>query len=577
MPGIYLLLAVLIAAPAADSHASRPTVTGAMRKWSPVVLSFQGPETGETAVPNPFTDYRLTVRFTHKEEVFAVPGYYAADGNSAESGAESGSVWRVKFAPDEVGVWNYVAEFQTGPNIAIADMQEKGQPAAFDGATGSFEVGPPDPNAPGYEAKGILRSMRSRYPQFAETGEYFIKGGVDSPENMLAFADFDGTTPTHRFEPHAGDWREGNPSWRGGKGKNLIGALNYLASKEINSVYFLTMNVIGDGKDVWPWTEDTERYRFDCSKLDQWEVVFSHMDRLGLMLHVVHQEQENDQLLDGGELGPERKLYYRELIARFAHHPALVWNLGEENTNTDGQLKAFSAYVHDLDPYGHPIVVHTYPGAYEKIYGPLLGYPYFDGASLQIADMTDTHDVTLKWVTESTKAGKPWMVCLDEIGPPSIGVKPDSEDPEHAGVSRFALWGNLMAGGAGCEWFFQSDIRSEDWRSREKMWDLTRVALTFFHRDIPFAEMEPRDDFVQGGESWCLAKPGEVYAVYTAKPAECRIDLPPGAYTVSWYDPRAGGSLQEGKPLSGGASRELGLPPSDADRDWVAVIRKSES
>jgi len=30
--------------------------------------------------------------------------------------------------------------------------------------------------------------------------------------------------------------------------------------------------------------------------------------------------QENDQLLDGGELGNERKLYYRELIARFSHH-----------------------------------------------------------------------------------------------------------------------------------------------------------------------------------------------------------------------------------------------------------------
>lgn len=48
------------------------------------------------------------------------------------------------------------------------------------------------------------------------------------------------------------------------------------------------------------------------------------MDKLGLMLHVVTQETENDRLLDGGEPGFERKLYYRELIARFAHHPALV-------------------------------------------------------------------------------------------------------------------------------------------------------------------------------------------------------------------------------------------------------------
>ena len=33
---------------------------------------------------------------------------------------------------------------------------------------------------------------------------------------------------------------------------------------------------------------------------------------------------------DNGDLGPQRKLYYRELIARFGHHLALNWNLGEE-------------------------------------------------------------------------------------------------------------------------------------------------------------------------------------------------------------------------------------------------------
>ena len=38
--------------------------------------------------------------------------------------------------------------------------------------------------------------------------------------------------------------------------------------------------------------------------------------------------------LDGGQLGPERKLYCRELIARFAHELAINWNIGEENTQS---------------------------------------------------------------------------------------------------------------------------------------------------------------------------------------------------------------------------------------------------
>ena len=51
----------------------------------------------------------------------------------------------------------------------------------------------------------------------------------------------------------------GDTDWRGGAGRNIIGALNYLASRGMNSVYFLTMNVTGDGADVWPWTSSGRR------------------------------------------------------------------------------------------------------------------------------------------------------------------------------------------------------------------------------------------------------------------------------------------------------------------------------
>ncbi|MEZ5397229.1 MAG: hypothetical protein R2724_31240 [Bryobacterales bacterium] len=34
----------------------------------------------------------------------------------------------------------------------------------------------------------------------------------------------------HHYEPHVQDWKPGDPTWQGGKGKGIIGALNYLAS-----------------------------------------------------------------------------------------------------------------------------------------------------------------------------------------------------------------------------------------------------------------------------------------------------------------------------------------------------------
>jgi len=564
--------ALAMVARAAGYRPEVVVISGELKKWHTVTLSFFGPETAEDAAPNPFTDYRLDVIFKCGDGRYLVPGYYAADGNAAESGADSGRIWRVHFVPDREGTWTYRASFRAGPGIAIAD-----DPTAFDSIEGSFTIGPTDKAGRDHRGKGLLRYVGQRYLQFAETGECFLKGGADSPENFLAYHEFDQTPPSHRYDPHAGDWQPGDPTWRGSKGKNIIGALNYLAGKGMNSVYFLTMNVRGDGKDVWPWTSSEERMRFDCSKLDQWEIVFSHMDRKGIMLHVVTQEQENDQLLDGGELGPQRRLYYRELVARFAHHLALVWNLGEENTNTDEQRKAFAEYIRALDPYDHPIAVHTFPGQIAAVYEPLLGWPHLEGPSLQMGKMQRTHEETLKWVGLSAQAGRPWFVCLDEIGPANTGVKPDTDDPHHDDVRRYALWGNLMAGGAGCEWLFgygypNDDLSCEDWRSRDRMWDLTRGALEFFQDHLPFVEMYSADSLVEGEGAWCLAMPGQVYAVYAWPATNLRLRLPQGRFRVYWYNPREGGPLVPGAVVRGPGMADVGKPPSSPDEDWGIVV-----
>lgn len=573
-------------------------ISGELKQWHDVVLTFEGPQASEAGVPNPFRDYRLNVTFTQGEKRVLAPGHFAADGKAAETGAESGNKWRVHFVPDATGEWTYQASFRTGPDIAVSLDPQAGQPAAYDGESGKFTVGPSDKSKPDLRARGLLRYAGQHYLQFAGTGEYFIKGGADSPENFLAYIEFDQTpanaavqptakegearrAPKHRFEPHARDWRAGDPTWQGGKGKNIIGALNYLSGKGMNSVYFLTMNVTGDGDDVWPWTAKEERMRFDCSKLDQWEIVFSHMDRLGLMLHVVTQETENDQLLDGGELGPQRKLYYRELIARFGHHLAITWNLGEENTNTGQQRQDFARFIHDLDPYDHAVVVHTFPGKYDEVYQPLLGFAFLEGPSLQMGKMDQTHTETIKWVERSAAAGRKWMVCLDEIGPADTGVKPDADDFDHDQVRAQALWGNLMGGGAGCEWYFgykfpHNDLNLEDWHSRDHLWELTRYALEFFQEYLPFAEMRPQDELTAAANDYCFAKPGDVYAIYLPDGGTTELKLETGNYTADWFNPRKGGPLQKGgvSSLTGPGVRSIGVPPSEPEKDWVALVRK---
>jgi hypothetical protein len=577
------------------------------QKWDKVVLSFEGPATSEDATVNPFTDYRLNVTFSHKNKTYVVPGYYAADGNPAQTGSDTGNIWRVVFRPDEIGEWTFKASFRTGENIAIDADLEAGAPAAFDGTKGKIQVKPSLASLPDLKARGRLQYVGTKYLQFAETGEFFLKGGADSPENLLGYADFDGTykgsspeardgeaintDQLHKYEPHLQDWKTGDPEWQGGKGKSLIGAMNYLASKGMDSVYFLTMNIDGDGKDVWPYTSYDERYRFDCSKLDQWEIVFDHMEKQSIMLHIVTQETENELLLDNGDTGPQRKLYYRELIARFGHHLAVTWNMGEENgpanftpnAQTVPQQKAMVKFMKENDPYQNFVVIHTHaaPQPRYEIFDQLLGDQNLDGPSVQLGNYRTTHAETLHWTKASKDAGKPWVVCIDEIGPHWRGVDPDDrEDNNQDTIRAEALWGNLMAGGSGAEWYFgyknhNNDLGCEDWRSRDRMWDYTRHGIEFFQKYVPFQEMEPADELVNEG-NYCLTKTGEIYLIYLPYGGYAALDLSAvqGSFYVSWYNPRTGGDMTEADSIVGGTLVDLGSAAIQPEMDWAILVKK---
>ena len=589
----YVLLFALAGAAAGQQKAA---VSGELRRWHRVTITFDGPETSEDAMRNPFRDFRLSVTFMHSGgERHTVPGYFAADGNAAESSAKAGNKWRVQFTPDREGEWRFAASFRQGADVALSTDPAAGQPAAFDGASGSFRVAATNKRMPDFRAKGLLRYIGAHHLRHAGNGEYFLKGGADSPENFLAYDEFDDTfdadagsgsykevgTFIHKYMTHVKDWRPGDPSWKGGKGKGIVGALNYLASKGMNSVYFLTYNLDGgDGRDTWMWTSQDARDRFDCSKLDQWEMVFSHMDKLGIQLHVVTQETENDRRLGGSSgMNSVRRLYYRELVARFAHHLALIWNLGEENNNTDAERKEFAAYIRSLDAYQHPITVHTHNDKAPDFYNGLLGDPNFEATSIQ-GRMQSYYRDAVALRERSAKAGRKWAIFGDEQSTAQVGVMPDADDPGHDIPRIEALWGNLMGGGSGVEWYFGAryphmDINCEDWRSRDRMWDQTRYALDFFRAHLPFWEMSPDSGLASGAEARVLAKPGQVYAVQLPKGGETRLKLEPGNYTVSWFNPRTGGALQTGAAamVKGPGVVSLGPPPAEPDKDWVALVR----
>jgi len=570
-------------------------------KWHKITLDFEGPLHSETDNnPNPFMDYRMEVTFTNGDKSYKVPGYFAADGSAAESSATEGNIWRVHFSPDELGKWEYLVSFRKGEAVAVNDNPLYGQPVpGVDGLSGSFNVVASDKTGIDHRSKGRLEVIGGRYLQFAETGEYFLKAGADAPENLLSYQDFDGDFKVDgindnyvkTWEPHVRDWATGNPTWKKDLGKGLIGALNYLSASGMNAFSFLTMNILGDDKNVYPYTSYDERWHMDVSKLDQWEIVFEHADKLGLFLHVKTQETENQGLLDNGDTGPQRKLYYRELIARFSHHLALNWNLGEENgvwmkkhptpPQTPAQRKAMAKYFADHDPYGHHIVIHN-GQEFDDVLGTEVA---ISGVSIQTnqVDFSRVHTEALKWVNKSKEAGKQWAASVDEPGDAQHSLLTDAEDTLHNDARKNALWGTFMAGAFGIEWYFgydhpHSDLSCEDWRTRDQMWKQSSYALNFFREsNIPFWEMESRDEFTQDEDDYCFIKDGEVYVIYQKKGKTFSIDLKNdlNKYRVRWYNPRNGEFLKKATKISGGKKTDI-KPPYDEGLDWVVLLKSMQ-
>lgn len=493
--------------------------------------------------------------------------------------------WAVRFAADQGGQWNFVASFRKGSQIAVDLNPNAGVPVAFDGAKGTFNVAPRKPDAPGFLKWGRLIHVGQPYLRFVN-GPYWIKGGVDSPENFLGYRGFD-NTPNGRlsYGAHVTDWRTANPVFNTGspdKGKGLIGAINYLGAAGINSVYFMPMNIGGDARDTSPYVNVTnwgggsnDNLHFDISKLNQWEIAFRWMQFRGIQLHFVLNEAElaNQRELDNGTLGVERRLYYRELVARFGHHNALQWNISEEYESfgkgfSAETVLAFARYMETIDPYNHPLAIHQTSDP-DSTYATFLAQGArnpFDVTSFQFAGSDAGRGAQVeKWRKKTAQAGKQMVISLDEIR----STTTSNMDAQR----RDILWPTYLSGGM-LEWYVSNEDQSlEDFRRYEPLWRYTLYARRFMET-LPFVVMAPNDGLltnVSGGQ--VLAQNGKIYGIYLPNGGNGALRVPntSARYEIRWYDPRSGRFVKLTAANQRNGLLPLGAPPTSGD--WAIRVK----
>ncbi len=537
---IVAIFAVVLAACSNPETAIR--IEGEPKVWHVQTLSFEGPMVKEER--STFTDYTLDVAFSHEDgrDIWA-HGFFAASENAASDNYFEGNIWKVNFVPDKAGKWKYVFVLRNGDDIALRPGQALDHAyQSIRAGKGSFQIEETevDLRRDDFRNRGMLQDVNQPYLKFSGTNEPWLKTGAGSPENIFAYADFDGTYDTggtkfpslgenqlHEFQPHVKDWREGDPTWNDGEGKGLIGLMNYYADVGVNSQYMVMMNYQGDGWDVFPYVDPKDPYVFDVSKLAQWQIVFDHMEAKGIAKNVLFTETENEsyfEVVDGVEVGKDfadsRKLYYREMVARFGHSLGLVWNLGEEqgvvgNSGQDPyrqptsveQRRQFAQYIRDLDPYDHAIVSHNWPDGEEEHYGPLLGEQAFSGISLQAHH--SYFEKANEWTQRAKAAGRPWVFMVDEPLGWEFGAQPDADVETHKRAIEGVLWPALMGGASGVDWYFgwqnnapTSDLSNEDQRTRHDLWVASAKVRKFWEETFDLSTLsaiKSGDDIIMTG------------------------------------------------------------------------------
>lgn len=499
---------------------------GIFPQRSKIEIDLRGPGSQQlTGGRNPYA-IPVDVTFTGPEgQTFTVPAFFAGDGK----GGQDGEIWKVRFRPDVPGRWRFAT--QSAERI-------------LDGYRGEFEVeGLANCQSPSIACLGTLQYAGGHYLRFSG-GDYWIKGGVDDPENFLG---------------------EAFGSWQGKKE-----ALDFLSSKGVNSIYVITNNIDGDRNDTWPWLGDTPEQakansdRFDNAKLQQWEDFFTYAENRGIVLHLIL----ND---DSAWHGYNHDLYFREMVARFAHHPGLIWNIGEEANEiySDQQQIAYAQKLRQLDPYDHPITVHrTSPW-------PFLNRKDFDLTSIQsgggandfsTSPLPDYNQVVIFHREESVRTCRAIPAMIDET--PRV-TRVDS-------ASQFKMRSQVLypifLGGGNYELHYRDAYGQDGTVTIEDLApmleDMQRARQ--FVENLPFNEMSPCNALISGQGRACFGRNGDVYAVYLPAGGSVSIDLRAtgGSFNVTWFNPRNGNSSNAGS-VPGNGIRSFNAPDN---QDWVLKL-----
>ena len=498
------------------------------------------------SVQNPFTDASFTGDFEptgSPKKVFVTGFCDSADG----------TVYRIRFMPSKPGAYTFHVALKAGSST-------KDESGIFT-ATDERRKGPIRVD-PAYPWSFIWEGTGEHY-FFNGTTSYWLLGWRDEHTIQYSIARLARLKVNRMRVTLAGRTSTfyGEPVMNGERWNMLI--------------------------DPWPARDIHDFYhpgfdyaRFNVSYWQKFDRMLRYARDKNMIISIVlGMNDEHDHPAAGSE---DERRYIRYAVARLGGFSNITWDLGDDldGFRDEAWSHETGSLIEELDPYHHLATSHPVKTIHQDRSSSWFGFTSYQDWS------RDQHTLMLESRELQKKAGRTIPQTNEEYGYEDHYPEWAAAGSDSADVLRRTAWDIYMAGGyqtAG-----ESARRGTNiWPDTGGGWmngrgdDTQTMFLGYGHIVDFFTQFEwwktsPHDELVNKG-NYCLADPGNLYAIYLPRGGELKIQLASGKYRGEWFNATSGQRIELPDVVEGPSWASPG-PPEESGwhgaQDWALLLRR---
>jgi hypothetical protein len=314
--------------------------------------------------------------------------------------------------------------------------------------------------------------------------------------------------------------------------------------------------------------------RFNVAYWQKWERMARYArDRDVILSAIIDISTHSTQATSGSD---DERRYIRYAVARLSAFSNVTWDLGDDldSFRDETWAHATGTLIEQWDPYRHLATSHPVNREHQDRASDWFGFTSIqEWSRRQHALMLEERQIQLKTGRIIPQANEEYGYedHYPRWAPPPPG---DSAD-----TLRRVAWDIAMAGAYG--------TAGETCRRGTNIWpdtgggwingrsDDTTTMLNGYAHMVEFFtsfewwKVEPHDELVTGG-AYCLAKPGEIYAIYLPDTRKVTATLAPGRYDAKWFS-AVTGDVVPLPPVDGG---QWAAPAPPGAQDWALLLQR---